>query len=94
MNELPPPPAANSARDATEILRIWLADGRQHVTIAGPIWKDPAAWGLLLVDLAKHVANVYAQTDGQDPERALARIKLGFDAEWTHETDRPAGYIP
>lgn len=49
-------------------------------------WSDPAAWGILIADLAKHAAKAY---EGQDWsfEEALARIKAGFDAEWTSPSD-------
>ncbi len=91
MNELSIPPAAASARESAEIARIWIADGREHVTLHALAWKDPAAWGLLLVDLAKHVANAYEQLEGRDRNQTLARIKDGFDAEWDHATDVPTG---
>jgi hypothetical protein len=44
---------------AVEIARIWASHGKQVVSLNPSLWKDPAAWGLLLVDLARHVANVY-----------------------------------
>jgi hypothetical protein len=91
MNELSIPPAAASARQSAEIARVWIADGRQHVTLNAQVWKDPAAWGLFLVDLAKHVANAYEQLEGRDRRETLARIKQGFDDEWGHATDQPTG---
>jgi hypothetical protein len=93
MSELPIPPAASSAQESAEIARVWIADGRQHVTLNAPAWKDPAAWGLLLVDLAKHVANAYAQVEGRDAREVLTRIRKGFDAEWEHATDEPSGSV-
>ena len=91
MKELGIPPAAASDRNSAEIARVWIADGRQHVSLNTRAWKDPAAWGLLLVDLAKHVANAYEQLEGCDRQQTLARIKAGFDAEWDHATDEPTG---
>jgi hypothetical protein len=85
------PPNAKVAKDATEIARIWAAAGKQEVALRTDIWKDPAAWGLMLVDLAKHVANAYEQTEGRDRAEVLARIKAGFDAEWSSATDEPTG---
>ncbi|MFN0020233.1 MAG: DUF5076 domain-containing protein [Pirellulaceae bacterium] len=89
INELPIPPAAASATRAVEIARAWIVDHKQHVTLNAPAWKDPAAWGMFLVDLAKHVANSYQQSEGRDPAEVLTRIKAGFDAEWAHATDTP-----
>jgi hypothetical protein len=91
MKELSIPPAAASARESAEIARIWIVEGRQHVTLQARAWKDPAAWGLLLVDLAKHVANAYEQLEGLDRQQTLARIKAGLDAEWDHATGEPTG---
>lgn len=44
---------------------------------------------MFLVDLAKHVANSYQQSEGRDFAEVLSRIKAGFDAEWNHATDTP-----
>ena len=92
-NELAIPPQAARDRSAVEIGRIWLAAGDQHVTLRPNVWEDPAAWGLLLADLAKHVANSYQQSEGRDFHETLTRIKAGFDAEWVHATDQPTGEL-
>jgi len=71
-----------------ELVRIWIVDGNQHVSISGNLWRDPAAWGLMLVDLAKHIANAYAQ-HGEDREAMLKRILAGVLAEIESPTDEP-----
>jgi hypothetical protein len=91
VKELAVPPSVASARQAVEMARIWHADGKQIVALHAPGWKDPAAWGLLLVDLAKLVANAYAQAEGRNESEVLARIKAGFDAEWGSPTNEPKG---
>jgi Domain of unknown function (DUF5076) len=93
MNELAVPPAAQTDPAARELVRAWAASGAQHVSLATGIWSDPAAWGMFLVDLAKHVANAYEQTEGHDYGETLARIRTGFDAEWAAPTDEPFGRI-
>jgi hypothetical protein len=93
INELAVPPQAARDRSAVEIARIWLVAGDQHVVLRPDVWEDPAAWGLLLVDLAKHAANTYHQSEGRDIQQTLNRIKGGFDAEWEHATDRPTGEL-
>lgn len=87
MNALPIPPEAEADPKSIEIARVWAAGGGQHVTMKTGLWDDPAAWGLMLVDLARHAANAYAQTEGRDREDVLRRIKAGFDAEWNAPTD-------
>lgn len=92
-NELVIPAVAAASSDARELLRVWAAGGNQHVSIATGRWKDPAAWGIMLVDLARHIANAYHLTTGMNADAALMRLRSGFDAEWTHSTDTPMGGI-
>jgi hypothetical protein len=89
--ELAIPPAAMQDLEAIEIARIWAAEGKQHVTLTTGVWEDPAAWGLMLVDLARHIASAYAVSEGRSPSEVLARIRAGFDAEWDTPTDVPTG---
>ena len=85
-NELNPPPLAHENPDATEVMRIWTVPGEgPHVTLR-TTWEDPAAWGVMLVDVARHAANIYAK-EGMTREKTLAQIKALFDAEWARPTD-------
>lgn len=90
---LPIPPTATTDPKAIELLRAWAAHGQQHVSIATNVWQDPGNWGIMLVDLAKHIASAYEQTTGADRTVTLARIRALFDAEWAHATDRPTGEL-
>lgn len=92
-SELSIPPAAEAAEQAFEIARVWAANGAQHVSLAGELWEDPGAWGLMLVDLARHVASVYEQTSDRDIDEVLVRIREAFDAEWDIPTDEPMGSV-
>ena len=93
MRELPIPAIARTATKATEVVRVWVADGAQHVSVATGIWSDPGAWGILLVDLARHLARAYAHSNGPEYSDALDRIKAGFDAEWSRSTDDGRGSL-
>jgi hypothetical protein len=88
IEELNPPHTIQNASRAMELARIWIVDGSQHVAISRNLWDDPAAWGLMLVDLAKHVANAYAK-EGRDKQEVLNRILEGFNAETQSTTDDP-----
>jgi len=46
---------------------------------------------VLLVDLARHVANAYEQAGGDDRAEVLALIREAFEAEWEMPTDDPSG---
>jgi hypothetical protein len=89
--ELPVPPAAATAQQATELVRVWAAGDGQHISLRPDFWDDPAAWGLLLVDLARHIAIAHERSGIADAQSVLNRLKEGFDAEWSDPTDAPSG---
>lgn len=89
--QLPIPPIANDDPRAIELIRIWAAQGKQHVSIATKLWDDPASWGIMLVDLAKHIADAYSETHSYEVHETLHRLREGFDAEWNKATDLPSG---
>ena len=84
--ELSPPPIAEDIPTAVEVLRVWAAPGNPQQLTLRTTWKDPGAWGLLLVDVARHVAQAY-ESEGRDSEEVLRRIRDLFEAEWSHPTD-------
>ena len=89
--QLPIPQPAATDPKAIEILRVWAAAGGQHVSINTGLWEDPGSWGIMLVDLARHIANAYEQSGKTEYSVALESIKKGFDAEWAWATDNPRG---
>jgi len=84
---LPIPEAAAVDEDAIELVRVWAASGKLHISIATSVWEDPAAWGIVLVDLANHAAKAYELEGSADYQQTLSRIKNGFDAEWGSSTN-------
>lgn len=80
--ELPIPDAVQDDAGAVELARVWAAHKSQHVTLATHVWTDPGNWGVMLVDLARHVARAYEQSAGIPPEESLRRVRQAFDAEW------------
>lgn len=91
-NELESPPIAADA-DAVEVLRAWAVPGKPQQVTLRTTWKDPGAWGVMLVDLAHHAANAYAD-EGHDRSAALSRIYEAFDAERSEPTDAPEDITP
>lgn len=87
MRELQIPKNANSDSEAFEILRVWIKNEQQGLVCRPDIWADPAAWGLLLVDIARRVALAQCEKHGGSVEAVLSRIREGFDAEWSAPTD-------
>lgn len=86
-NELQIPDAAKRDPNSLELLRVWVADKGQHVSLKAGVWEDPAAWGIMLSDLMQHIANSYQQAQGLDKSTTLQRIKAGLDAELSSPTD-------
>jgi hypothetical protein len=89
--QLPVPDQVDVADDAFELARLWVANQALHVTLQSNVWQDPATWGVMLVDLARHVARAYAQLEGRDPQVVLERIQAGFQAEFEKQTSKAAG---
>lgn len=86
LEELPIPDSVTTAQQKAEMARIWLADGAQVVVLSSRLWDDPGAWGLMLVDMAKHVAKAY-EAKGMNAADSLARIRAAMEAEWSNPTD-------
>lgn len=93
IKELPIPPIAALSTSALEIVRVWAAEGSQHVSLATGLWPNPAAWGIMLADLARHVAKSYAETGSLDASSALDRIREALDAELSSPTEEPSGEL-
>ena len=89
-----PAPARNDRKS-------WIANGEQHISLRAGIWDDPAAWGVMLADLAGHIANTFEQSAarehkaGSQFDRAaiLAAIREGFEAELSNPSDELSGEI-
>ena len=88
LKELNPPPLAQNPA-AKEVLRVWaVADASQEYVLE-PTWQDPAAWGLMLVDI-RHAARAYARNGQLTEQQVLDRILWGFKVEWSTPTDAGA----
>ena len=91
---LDPPPAATKDKAAFELLRVWVAEQGQHVSLRSGAWEDPFAWGIVLADLARHIVNAESlHRKDIDEEAFLARMLEGFNAEIESLTDEPEGEI-
>ena len=88
------PPVAQRDKASFEVLRVWIAEQSQHVSIRSGAWEDPFAWGIVLADLARHIAHAHSlQKESVDEDAFLARVLEGFNAEIENPTDEPEGEI-
>lgn len=85
---LDPPPIALSEPNAVEVLRVWTVPGSPQQLTLRTTWKDPGAWGLMMVDIARHAAKAYAN-QGKNEEEAFQRILQLFNDEISSPTDVP-----
>lgn len=88
------PPAAQRDKASFEVMRVWIAEQGQHVSIQSGAWEDPFAWGIVLADLARHIALAHQMQNSKvDPEVFMDRLLEGFQAEIDNPTDEPEGEI-
>jgi hypothetical protein len=79
------PPAALE-QGGTEVLRGVIVEGGLHISLRRA-FDDPQAWGMLLADIARHVARIYAREESLNEETTIIRIRSMFDAELDMPTD-------
>ena len=92
-SHLDAPPMSQEDPGAIELVRFWITPDMETQVSLRTSFDDPNAWGILLVDLANHVADAYAR-EGEDRSKVLARIKDAFDEEWENPTDGDADSDP
>ncbi|MDB5546919.1 MAG: uncharacterized protein JWP21_366 [Tardiphaga sp.] len=80
------PPDVAGRDDATEVLRAFVVDGGLSIAFTRA-FEEPAMWGLLLVDIARHAARAYARESAYSEDEALNRIVEMFEAEIARPTD-------
>ena len=73
-------------RGGIEILRAAIVEGAVSVGLRRS-FEDPFTWGVLLVDLARHAARIYAMETDISEDDAMAAIEQGMRAELDHPTD-------
>jgi hypothetical protein len=79
------PPTALE-QGGVEVLRAAIVDGGLHVSLRRA-FDDPEAWGMLIADVARHVARIYATENKFHEEETLERIRALFNAELDSPTD-------
>ena len=76
---------------AQEVFRAWVANGQLICALRPTRWKDASAWGILLADAARHVANAIRDEVGDEPNATVAKIRDMFNRELKDPTDEPTG---
>ena len=92
LEELQIPPNVISDHNARELIRAWAAHGGLVCSLNPSAWPEdqaPIAWGILLSDVARHVADALHQAHGLDAAAVLSQLRSVFDSELT----RPSAAI-
>ena len=73
-------------KGGVEVLRAVIVDGGLHVSLRRA-FDDPEAWGMLIADITRHVARIYATEDKFREEETIERVRALYDAEMDAPTD-------
>lgn len=78
---------------AHEMIRAWVADGDLHCKLNIGSWGDnePMGWGILLSDVARHVADALYEQHGIEREHTLAAIRAVFNDELNSPSSETRG---
>src|ERR671937_2899442 len=79
-------PPAVFEEGGVEVLRAVIIDGGLHVSLRRA-FDDPEAWGMLIADVTRHIARIYANEKQMPEEETLARVRAIFEAEMDAPTD-------
>ena len=96
-NERPIPEAALRDEEAVEMLRVWIAERKLHCSMKIGMYEESTqipegkAWGTILADVARHVAEALKAAYGKDPTDTVAHIRDAFAQELEAPTTRLEG---
>ena len=79
------PPAALE-QGGVEVLRAAIVDGGLHVSLRRA-FDDPEAWGMLIADITRHVARIYANESALTQDQVIERVRSIYDAEMHAPSD-------
>jgi len=78
---------------AREVLRAWVANDGLVCALRPETWPEAGNWGIVLADVARHVANAVRDLNGTDPGETIMKIRTLFVAELDSPTDEPTGHF-
>jgi hypothetical protein len=73
-------------RGGVEVLRAVIVDGELHVSLRRA-FDDPDPWGMLLADVTRHVARIYATESTLTQDQVIERVRALYAAEMDNPTD-------
>ena len=79
------PPAALE-QGGVEVLRAVIVDGALHVSLRRA-FDDPEPWGMLIADVTRHIARIYATESKLTQDQVIERVRTIYEAEMDRPTD-------
>lgn len=96
-NEMLIPAAALRDSGAVEMLRVWIAERGLHCAIKVGMYqetkniREEKAWGTILADVARHLADAMSPQYSANPRVALTGIREAFLNELDNPTSKVRG---
>ena len=93
--EIPIPPGALQDPDSRELVRAWVANNSLHCSLNFGNWGDDEAigWGVLLSDIARHIADALFEEHAIDRKETLERLREVFNDELDEPTTPTTGHV-
>lgn len=97
LNQRPIPEAALRDEDAVEMLRVWIAERKLHCSMKVGMYRETMnvpeekAWGTILADVARHLANALESGYSTNAVESLQKIRESFNNELTAPTSNAKG---
>jgi hypothetical protein len=97
MNERPIPDAALEDENSVEVLRVWIAAKKLHCSMKVGMYRETTkvaeetAWGTILADVARHLADALESGYALDAQTSLRRIRDSFLDELAEPTSDTEG---
>jgi hypothetical protein len=79
-------PPAVLEQGGVEVLRAVIVDGSLHVSLRRA-FDDPEPWGMLIADITRHVARIYAKESTLTEDQVIDRMRAIFEAEMELPTE-------
>jgi hypothetical protein len=94
-----PEPAVRDP-DSVEMARVWIAEDGLHCSLNIGMYHESTdvderrAWGTILADMTRHIANALRDAYGLDAEKSIDLIRDAYIAELASPTsDTKGGFV-
>jgi hypothetical protein len=96
MKPLVIPPAAQRDENSVQMLSAWIAEKGLHCSLNIGMWQDNGrneapAWGILLADTVRHIANALQEQYGHAAPDTIASVLASLHKELGHPTSGTEG---